>query len=212
MNAWDIISACLAGAALIYFIFFFVISRVKAKKLGIIRVKFPANKKTLVCNLICAVLNIMLVVMRVDSCVKYAAAVNDLQTLGYREFQKEYYDLDYTFESPEAEQSATEKLLSEYREKYDHERLIMELQTLTALGFACAALFNGAYITKRGVIMFGDIKPRKTAVCIKDGMLCFRSEGKNEYTMLRLPASEENLRLYSDFMVKDNERAAASEA
>lgn len=203
MNAWDIIFACLTGAALIYIIFFFVISRVKAKKLGIIRVKFPVNKKTFVCNLICAALNIILVVMRVGSCAEYAAAVNDLQTLGYREFQREYYGLDYTFESAEAERSATEKLLSEYREKYDHERLIMELQTLTALGFAGAALLNGAYITKQGVIMFGDTKPRKTAVGIKDGMLCFRSEGKLEYTMLRLPASEENLRLYSDFMVKN---------
>ena len=80
----------------------------------------------------------------------------------------------------------------------------MECQAATAVLFALSALLNGAYITKRGVFMFGDIKPRNTAAMVEEGMLCFQSKGKHEYTMLKLPASEENLRLYSEFIVENN--------
>lgn len=204
MNAWDIILFFLTIAAVLYFSVCAVISLVKAKRAGIIRVRFPANTARFVCMAVCAVLNVMLVVGRIDECTKYKKEMDDLQRLGFVEFHKEYYGWVVTSDSPEKEQFATEKLLSEYREKYDKTRHIMELQTVTAVLFAFSALLNGAYITKRGVFMFGDIKPKNTAAVIEDGMICFQSNGKLfDYTMLKLPASEENLRLYSEFIVKN---------
>lgn len=203
MNVWDIILISLMIAAILYFAVFSVISLVMAKRAGIIRVKFPAKTNVFVCHLICFALGILLSVIRAGDCAEYKNAMDDLQRLGFVDFHKEYYGLIVTSNSPEDEQYATEKLLAEYREKYDRERIPAELQTLVAITFAAAALFNGAYITKQGVFMFGDIKPKKTSAKIEDGMLCFQSRGKHEYTMLMLPASEENLRLYSEFIVEN---------
>lgn len=202
MNAWDIILLCLGTAAIIYFAVSSVISLVKAKKAGIIRMIIPTNKTRFVCMAICAALNIMLVIGRAGECAEYKKPMDDLQRLGFQKFHKEYYNWDVTSNSPEDEQNATEKLLSQYREKYDRKRHMTELQALTAIFFTASALLNGAYITKRGVYIFGDIKPKNTAAKIEDGMLCFQSKGKHEYTMLKLPASEENLRLYSEFITE----------
>lgn len=203
MNAWDIILISLMIAAILYFAVFSVISPVMAKRAGIIRVKFPANTSRFVCMAVCAALNVMLAIGRVDECTKYKNEMDDLQRLGFVEFHKEYYNFIVTSDSPENEQFATEKLLSQYREKYDHKRHMVEAQAATAVLFALSALLNGAYITKRGVFMFGDIKPKNTAAVIEDGMICFQSNGKLfDYTMFKLCASEENLRLYSEFIVK----------
>lgn len=202
MNVWDIILLCLTTAAIIYTAVFSVISHVRAKKAGIIRVKIPANKTGFVCHLICFALGVVLSVIRAGDCAEYKKTMDDLQTLGIQKFYKERNNWDVTPVPPETEQSATANLLSEYRAKYDRERNRIELQMLAAITFASAALFNGAYITKQGVFMFGDIKPRNTAAMVEDGMLCFQSKGKHEFTMLRLPANEENLRLYSEFIVK----------
>ena len=205
MNAWDIILFSLTIAAVLYYSVCAVISRVKAKKAGIIRVKFPMNTARFVCMAVCAALNVLLVIGRIDECAKYKNEMNDLQRLGLVAYYKEYLNWDLTFNSPEDEQIETGKLLSEYREKYDHKRHIMECQAATAVLFALSALLNGAYITKKGVFIFGDIKPKNTSAVIEDEMICFQSNGKLfDYTMLKLPASEENLRLYSEFIVEEN--------
>lgn len=204
VNIWDIILIFLMITAILYFVVFSVISRVKAKKAGIIRVKFPANTARFVCMAVCAVLNVMLIIGTTGECAEYKNKMDDLQRLGFVEFHKEYYNFIVTSNSSKDEQYATEKMLSEYREKYDQKRHMIESRVLLAVLFALSALFNGAYITQRGVFMFGDIKPKNTAAVIEDGMLCFRSKGKHEYTMLKLPASEENLRLYSEFIVENN--------
>lgn len=200
MNVWDIILICLAAAVVLWFAVFSVISRVKAKRAGIIRVKFPANSKTFVCNLVCSALWIIITVSDAGQCAEYKETMDAVRTLGFQKYHKEYLNWDVTPIPPETEQSATEELFNEYREKYDRERNRQELRTLCTITFGIAALFNGAYITKKGIVMFGDLKPRDTAAKVEDGMLCFNSRGKREYTVLRLPASEENLRLYSEFI------------
>lgn len=213
MNVWDIILICLMTAAVLWLAASSVISRVKAKRAGIIRVKFPANTKTFVLHLICSALWILLTVTSAVDLPELKKKVDDLQRLGFLDFHKEYYDMTFiTPDSPWDEQASTEKLLSEFRGKYDRERNLTELRTLCAIGFAVAALFNGAYITKKGVFMFGDLNPRNTAVKVEDGMLCFISQGKLEYAMLRLPASEENLRLYSEFIAKETDRSGDPDA
>lgn len=203
MNVWDIILICLMTAAVLWFAVSSVISRVRAKRAGIIRVKFPVNTKVFVCHVVCSAIWILLTVTSTVDLPELKKKVDDLQRLGFLDFHKEYYGMTFIMpDSPWDEQAATEKLLNEYREKYDRERNLTELRALCALLFGIAALFNGAYITKKGVFMFGHIKPRNTAVTVEDKMLCFQSKGKLEYTMLRLPASEENLLLYAELMGK----------
>lgn len=203
MNVWDIIFICLMTAVVSWFVVFSVITLVRAKKAGIIRVKFPANTAPFVCMAICAALNITAAVGRSVELPELKKEMDDLQRLGFVDFHMEYYHLIVTSTTPEDEQYATEKLLSEYREKYDRKRHMVIIQALAAISCSAAALFNGAYITKKGVFMFGDIKPRNTAAKVEDAMLCFQSKGKHEYTMLKLPATEENLRLYSEFMTEE---------
>ncbi|MCM1166909.1 MAG: hypothetical protein NC299_05900 [Lachnospiraceae bacterium] len=199
MNVIEITMICLAAAVAACVIIIRAVSFVKAKKCGIIRTKIPAGTTAFVGSLICAALHIMIVVMRASVCADCKAEMDDLQTLGFKDFHMEYYRLEVTVDDPEAERAATEKLLSRYREKYDRERRLVELYALAAAGFVGVALLNGAYITKEGVLMFGDLKPRKTAAVVEDGKFRFRSADKREFTMLTLPASEENLRLYSVF-------------
>lgn len=204
MNVWDIIWICLMTAAVLWFVVSSVVTRVRAKKAGIIRVKFPANTTPFVCMAICAALNITAAVGRYIEMPELKKEMDDLQRLGFIQFHKEYYNLGVKNPvPPETEQSATEKLLSEYREKYDRKRHMVIIQTGAAICCSAAVLFNGAYITQKGVFMFGDTKPRNTAAKVEDGMLCFQSKGKHEYTMLKLPATEENLRLYSEFMTEE---------
>ncbi len=204
MNVWDIILIGLIIAAVLWFAVSSVISRVRAKKAGIIRVKRPAKIDVFVCNTVCAVLGAVMTVSGIAPCVKQKKTIDDLERLGFVQFHMEYYNWGVKNPvSPEIEQSATEKLLSKYREEYDRERNLTEARALLAVIFAVAAFFNGAYITKKGVYMFGDIKPRNTAAKVEDGQLCFNSRGKLECTMLKLPATEENLRLYSEFMTEE---------
>ncbi|MDE7362274.1 MAG: hypothetical protein K2N38_10120 [Oscillospiraceae bacterium] len=202
MSVWDIILICLAAAAIIYFAVISVILRVRAKKAGIIRVKRPVKTESFVIMVVCAALSIMVVIARAVDCAEYKKTMGDVQRLGFQRFHKEYYNWDVTPIPPVDEQSSTEELFAEYRKKYDRERHAMEIQACSAIFFTASALLNGAYITKQGVYMFGDIKPKETAAKIEDGMLCFQSQGKHEYTMLKLPASEENLRLYSEFITE----------
>lgn len=203
MNVWDIILICPMTAAVLWFAVSSVISRVRAKRAGIIRVKFPADTKVFVCHVVCSAIWIIIFFMKVGQCSEYKKEMDDLQRLGFLDFHKEYYGMTFiTPDSPWDEQAATEKLFNKYRVKYDRERNLTELRALCALCFGIAALFNGAYITKKGVFMFGHIKPRNTAVTVEDKMLCFQSKGKLEYTMLQLPASEENLLLYAELMGK----------
>lgn len=203
MNVWDIILICLMTAAVLWFAVSSVISRVRAKRAGIIRVKFPVNTKVFVCHVVCSAIWTLLTVTSTVELPELKKKVDDLQRLGFLDFHKEYYGMIFiTPDSPWDEQAATEKLFNKYRVKYDRERNLAELRALCALCFGIAALFNGAYITKKGVFMFGHIKPRNTAVTVEDKMLCFQSKGKLEYTMLRLPASEENLLLYAELMGK----------
>lgn len=206
MNVWDIILICLAAAVILWFAVSSVISLVKAKRAGIIRVKFPANTKMFVCNSVCSALWIIIIVTNAGQCADYKKTMDAVRTLGFQKYHKEYLNWDVTPIPPATEQSATEELFNEYREKYDRERNRQELRTLCAITSVIAALFNGAYITKKGIVMFGDLKPRDTAAKVEDGMLCFNSRGKREYTVLRLPASEENLRRYSEFI---DEKTAA---
>lgn len=204
MNVWDMILICLMTAAVLWFAVSSAISRVRAKRAGIIRVKFPVNTKVFVCHVVCSAIWIIIIFLYSGQCSEYKKEMDDLLRLGFLDFHKEYYGMTFiTHDSSWDEQAATEKLLNEYREKYDRERNRTELQALCALGFGIAALFNGAYITKKGVFMFGDIKPRNTAVTVEDKMLCFQSKGKLEYTMLRLPASEENLLLYAELITEE---------
>lgn len=203
MNVWDIILICLMTAVVSWFVVSSVISRVKAKRAGIIRVKFPMNTKMFVCNLVCSAIWIIIIVSEAGLCAEYKEKMDAVQALGFQKYHKEYLNWDVTPIPPETEQSATEELFNGYRKKYDRERNGQELRTLCAITFGIAALFNGAYITKKGVFMFGDIKPRNTAAKVEDAMLCFQSKGKHEYTMLKLPATEENLRLYSEFMTEE---------
>ena len=115
MDAWDIILFSLTIAAVLYFSVCAVISRVMAKKAGIIRVKFPSNTARFVCMAVCAALNVLLAIGRVDECAEDKKRIGDLQRLGFVEFHKEYYNFIVTSDSQENEQFDTEKLLSEFR-------------------------------------------------------------------------------------------------
>lgn len=203
MNIMDIICGCLIGALIIYIPVSCILSRVNAKKLGIIRAKYPANIKMFVCHAVCAALGIMLVITRVGECEKYGKILYGLQTRGVRQFYAEYYGIKVLdFDDPEEEEKALDKLIADYQEKYDKERRAAEWQAVVMLCFASAALFNGAYITKQGLIYFGEIKLKKTAAKIEDGKLRFYLEKNPDGTALTLPATEENLRLYSEFITE----------
>lgn len=59
---------------------------------------------------------------------------------------------------------------------------------------------RGAYVTKEGVVNFGAFKPQKTVVRAEYGAYSFLV-GKKERYAFCLPLSEENEKLFSDFIV-----------
>ena len=96
MNVWDIILICLAAAVVLWFAVSSVISRVKAKRAGIIRVKFPANSKTFVCNTVCAALWIIITVSDAGQCAEYKEKTDAVRALGFQKYHKEYLNWDVT--------------------------------------------------------------------------------------------------------------------
>ncbi len=106
MNVWDIILICLMTAAALWLVVSSVITLVKAKRAGVIRIKFPANITPFVYMAICAALNITAAVGSAVELHKIKKEMDDLQRLGFVDFHMEYYNwgLEYPF-SPETEKA-----------------------------------------------------------------------------------------------------------
>lgn len=69
---------------------------------------------------------------------------------------------------------------------------------------------RGAYVTKEGVVDFGAFKPQQTAVRAECGAYSFYVGKKRRYAFC-LPLSEENEKLFSDFIVPEENGGILSE-
>lgn len=187
---WSIVIICVTAAAVVWETVFLIISRRRAQRLGILRVKYPVwNGSTALSAFVCGLFVILIILCAVEISRNLA----DLADYRARLPQDtEFYE--YLIEK-------TENTLarSRFQLVYSVVFIVMELLSI----FKC-----GAYITKDGIVFFGSFKPRKTAARIEYGAINFYTGEKRQRYAFELPETEDNKELFKSFITREEQRAA----
>lgn len=192
-----------------------VISRVKAKRNGIIKVKQPLSPIRFAIGIACAVVLAVLFVISLTAHRKYFDHIADMQARGIIAVA------EYKNTTPEELLSGVSVIGEKsYEEIYvEHEtarfQSLVEDARRSALVFGINALVlvlteilagcmgGGAYFTKNGIIFFAGLKLQKTSAKIENGKICFYLNGDTSRALTKLPADEKNTRLFSEFITPE---------
>ncbi|MDE6731473.1 MAG: hypothetical protein K2J77_01170 [Oscillospiraceae bacterium] len=179
---WSIVIICLGAAAIVCQTVYMIITRRRAKRLGILSVKYPVwNGGTAISALI-VMMGIFLLIIGVTEINRSLA---DLAN--YRAWLSQ----DPEFYTRYIEK--TETALARDRFQLVLIIFITALELLTIFK-------SGVYITKDGVLFFGGLKPQKTAARIESGAINFYVGKKRQSYAFELPNNEENRALFSEFL------------
>lgn len=174
-----------------------LISKKRAKERGILRVKYPiVNGHTAIAAVI-IFLFATLIILTVHS------LKDDLPLLA--EFQTHLAQTD----DPE-EARLLSRLVEYVSSNIERERYQIVFSVCLIIVELISIFTRGAYVTKEGVVDFGAFKPQKTAVRVECGAYSF-FVGKKERYAFCLPLSEENEKLFSDFIVPEENSGILSE-
>ncbi|MDE6726867.1 MAG: hypothetical protein K2J80_02875 [Oscillospiraceae bacterium] len=187
---WGIVIICATAAAVVLEIVYLVISRRRAQRLGILRVKYPVwNGNTALSAFVCGMFVILIILCAVE-------ISHDLADLAdYRARLPQ----DAEFYGGRIEQ--TENALARNRNQLVLGIAMVILQLLTIFK-------GGAYITKDGVLFFDSFKPLKTTARIKNGAINFYTGEKRRKYAFELPENDENKELFKNFITPEEQRAA----
>ncbi len=176
-----------------------LISKKRAKERGILRIKYPiVNGHTAVAAGI-----VFLFATLIILCVH--SLKDDLSLLA--EFQTHLAQA--SADAPE-EAELLSKLVEYVSSNIERERYQIVFSVCLIIVELISIFTHGAYVTKEGVVHFGAFKPQKTAVRAECGAYSF-FVGKKERYAFCLPLSEENEKLFSDFIVPEESGEILSE-
>lgn len=180
---WSIIIVCVSAAGIAAQTVYHMITRRRAQKLGILRVKYPVWNGGTALSAFVAVIGIFLIIILCADAIPRNLA--DLAN--YRAWLSD--DPEYYTRCIEK----TETSLARNRFQLVYSIVITALQLLTIFK-------SGAYITRDGVLFFGSLKPQKTAARIEFGAINFYVGKKRQTYAFDLPDNEENKALFSGFL------------
>lgn len=198
---------CVAAAALVFCIVAFIISAVAARKDGIIRVVFPLDIKWTAARLVLAAFGVLMVIGYANEAKSLREHADDWESRGIAAYT-EHYDVDV--------ESLTDKAYANYeleiandRRRADRRQDMAWFYIAFTLCFALFAAVDGAFITKKGVRVFGELKTRAARMEAEDGKLLLYEENRAAPT-LKLRDSEENRERFAGFGI--SETAASEQA
>lgn len=180
---WSIIIVCVSAAGIVAQTVYHVITRRRAQKLGIMRVKYPVWNGVTALSAFVAVMGIFLIIILCADAIP-----RDLADLAnYRAWlpdDPEYYTRCI-------EKTETSLARNRFQLVFCISYTAIELLTIFT---------SGAYITRDGVLFFGGMKPKKTAARIEFGAINFYVGKKRQTYAFDLSDNEENRALFSGFL------------
>lgn len=198
---------CVAAAALVFCIVAFIISAVAARKDGIIRVVFPLNVKYTVPRLVLAAFGVCMVIGYANEVKTLRERADDWENRGIAAYA-EYYGVEVDSLTDVAYANHKLEIANDRKralEKQDMSWFYIAFTTCWAL----TAAVDGAFITKKGVRVFGELKTRAARMEAEDGKLLLYEENRAAPT-LKLRDSEENRDRFAGFGI--SETAAGEQA
>ena len=190
----EVFFVCCAALAAAHRTICLIISRRRAKKLGILRVKYPMCERS---DIVLCVLSVAVGVYMVMMNIFYYIPSN----LALLEDYRASFSQD-----PEFYGKLIESI--EYGIKTDGFCIVSG--SIFVVMSLLLPFTRGAYITKEGVVLFGDLKPRMTTARIKQGSIKFytrtlrEAEKDREYRYaFDLPENEDNKTLFKGFITTD---------
>lgn len=200
MKVLTIVVLCFGAAALIFSVAAFTVSAVAARKAGIIRAVFSCDLKWTVLRLILAALGICLVVGYANEARQHREHADDWETRGIAAYA-EHYDVEV--------ESLTDIAYANYELEITNSRKrALERQDIAwfhvafSLCWALTGAMDGAFITKKGVRRFGELKTRAARLEAEDGKLLLYMENRAA-PILKLPDNEENRGRFAGFGVSE---------
>lgn len=187
---WSIVITCMTAAAVIWEIVFAVLSRRRAARSGVLRMKYPIwNAGTMLSMFVLTVAVLAIII----SAVEIPRGLANLA--------------DY-----QAQLSQAPELYGRYIEKTENtiakDRFMLSYGINTTVLSLISIFGRGAYITKDGVVFFNSAKPRKTAARIEYGSISFYTGEKHQRYAFELPETDDNKELFKGFIAPEEQRAA----
>ncbi len=179
---WNIVIICVAALAFAVQIVYRIISRRRAEKFGILRVKYPIFGGGAALSAIVAVIAVFAIIFAAVEIPRDLANIAEYEAL--------------VDENPELYGNLVEKAenrLGQDRFMLTYGIVMTALELLSIFG-------KGAYITKRGMMYFDGIKPVETSARLENGAINFYAVGKRERYAFDLPDTSENRELFERFI------------
>ena len=209
LKAWEMAAVYVEGAILFGVAAVFALSRFKAWRIGIIKVKFPIYPARFALTLLCSAALAALAVLSLISYRRYSDHIADMQTRGI-------------IAVADHENTTVDELLSgasfigeeSYEEIYV-ERETARFQSLSEDALRNAAVFGanalvvaliiamsgGAYFTKKGVMFFSSFRILRTTARIRYGKILFFVNGDLGQVFATFPVTSTNRKIFNNFII-----------
>lgn len=213
MNVLTVILSVIGAGIVVMEIVLFILSHVTAKRLGVLRVKYPTSPAVFAAVLACAAVECACFVYFTASYNENTHYLYLLTTRGIpavAEHEKksvgELFGSYVIVDRERFEEIYLEREISFVKKDIERESEQMRLNGAAAAVFLSWGFLSfGAYITKDGVMRFGALRPEKrTLVRTENGAFRFYV-GKECRYVCCLPLSEENERLFAGLIDKTTE-------
>lgn len=186
-----------------------IISLVRARKIGIVRVIFPANLTGLVLMVCLMAGLVFLSAESAASSRKYSDYVADMGTRGIEavaEYENRTVDSYFEAIVTEKEEDYAAHIVSIEKARYEKQANLTRRQSrYYALSAVQLVLYLPGFIvivTKDGLMYAGSVKPHKFSVLAREKRLCVYTDnsGYSEKPFIKLRGSEKNKELFSEYM------------
>ncbi len=206
MSKGEIIGICVIGAFVIYGVVLSIISRKKAKKIGILRVKFVRSVLSTVAAVFIG-FDICFCVFCVVKVQKYNDYIADMETRGITAVaehkNKAVSDLLYGVTDIDEESYVVNREISTVRGYVKDLRGNVFSMGMSAVGLFSLVWGAGVYVTKDGLMGFYETKPQKATAKVKEKKICFYTENATDTALVKFSASEANKKLFAGFIVPE---------
>lgn len=208
-NVWRIIGTVVCAAYIAWIIAALIVSHAKAKRIGIIRVKYPTSPAWFAGAAALTLLMWGSFAFFTAEYNKNNRYLSDMQTRGIAAVAERHNkSIDELLSGAEFvgansyEDIYVERESASYTKIVEQNRIIMLSDLVGSVMVTLIAMSGcGAYITKGGIMTFTGFKPLKTAARTEGEKICFYTEKKPGRIWAKFPADEKNRALFSEFLI-----------
>lgn len=206
----DIIFQILLAALCAWLNVTFIISFVRARKIGIIRVIFPANTVGAALMTIAAAAAVFLGAESAASSREYSAYAADMETRGIEavaEYENKSVDSYFEGIVTEKREDYAAHIVAIEKARYEKQA---NLTLRQSRGYALSAVLLALYlpsfivfVTKDGLMYAGSVKPHKFSVVPRKKRLCVYTDNSaySERAFIKLRNSGKNRDMFSEHIV-----------